>query len=177
MSSRDPLYGKTPEGELPASDAWAATDQDRWDQESGSTFDQAHDAGTVSEKAGQAKEQVSKAADDVLHQASQKADQASGKASEVADRAQQAADQGMDQAASGLDMAAGTLRQQGEERGGTVGNVATMAADRLEGASGYLRDKDTSQLVDDLEALVRRKPTESLLVAAGIGFVLSKVFR
>jgi ElaB/YqjD/DUF883 family membrane-anchored ribosome-binding protein len=31
--------------------------------------------------------------------------------------------------------------------------------------------------VTDLEALVRRKPVESVLVAAGIGFVLSKIVR
>jgi ElaB/YqjD/DUF883 family membrane-anchored ribosome-binding protein len=82
----------------------------------------------------------------------------------------------MDQAASGLDQAASKLREQGGQQGGTVGNAAATAADSLEGASSYLREKDTDQLMDDLESLIRRKPTESLLVAAGIGFVLSKVF-
>lgn len=102
--------------------------------------------------------------------AKQKVDQASGMAHERAD-------QGIDKSAEGLDQAADKLRQQGQQRGGTVGNVASTAADQLEGASSYLQGKDSSQMMDDLEDLIRRKPTESLLAAAGIGFVLSKIFR
>jgi ElaB/YqjD/DUF883 family membrane-anchored ribosome-binding protein len=52
-----------------------------------------------------------------------------------------------------------------------------MVADKLDAASVYLRDKDSQQLMADLEALVRRKPTESLLVAAGVGFLFSKILR
>jgi ElaB/YqjD/DUF883 family membrane-anchored ribosome-binding protein len=47
----------------------------------------------------------------------------------------------------------------------------------LDQAARYLQDKDSAQLIADLEALVRRKPTESLLVAAGVGFLLSKIVR
>jgi predicted nucleotidyltransferase len=46
----------------------------------------------------------------------------------------------------------------------------------LESTGSYLREKDTDQLMSDIEALIRRKPVESLLVAAGAGFVLSKIF-
>ncbi len=86
-------------------------------------------------------------------------------------------DKGIDSAASGLEQAANKLRQQGEQREGTMGTAAAKTADTLETASTYLHEKDTDQLVTDLEALVRRKPVESVLVAAGIGFVLSKIVR
>jgi ElaB/YqjD/DUF883 family membrane-anchored ribosome-binding protein len=55
--------------------------------------------------------------------------------------------------------------------------VAVQAADRLDAAAKYLKDKDSQQLMTDLEELVRRKPTQTLLVAAGVGFLLSKVVR
>lgn len=104
------------------------------------------------------------------------AGQAQDKAQEVASQAQDKADQGVDATASGLGQAADMLRSKGEEQGGTVATTATKAAEKLDGASQYLQGKDTDQLLNDLEALARRKPVESLLVAAGVGFVLSKLF-
>lgn len=120
---------------------------------------------------------------DAFQQGKQAADQAVGtakeKAHQVADQATDAVDQGVDKAAEGLDMAADMLRDKGKQAGPGSGvqSSAAMVADKLDAASGYLRGKDSDQLVADLEALVRRKPTESLLVAAGLGFVLSKILR
>jgi len=127
-------------------------------------------------------------AQETASQAQEKMGQAQAKAGEVAGKAQEKAgqvgeqmhsktDKGIDGAASGLGQAANMLRQQGEQRQGTVGTAAAKAADTLEGASTYLQEKDTDHLVSDLEALVRRKPVESVLVAAGVGFVLSKIVR
>lgn len=100
------------------------------------------------------------------------------KAGQMADQATAKADAGMDKAATGLDRAAETLRERGESMGeGTAANAATMAADRLEQGAQFLRENDTDQLIAELEALVRRKPVESLLVAAGVGFLLSKALR
>lgn len=98
-------------------------------------------------------------------------------AASVGNAAQEKVDQGMDKAAEALNRTAETLRTQGEQRDGAMATVATKAADTLESTGAYLREKDTDQLVSDLEALVRRKPVESLLVAAGIGLVLSKLLR
>jgi hypothetical protein len=100
------------------------------------------------------------------------------KADEMAHQASQKADEGLDKAAIGLDKASDALRSRGESMGeGTVGQAATMAADRLEQGAQMLREKDTDQLVADLEDLIRRRPMESLLVAAGVGFLLSKAMR
>lgn len=118
----------------------------------------------------------------VEHKASQAANTAEQKANQVADQAAAKANQGMDSAASGLSDVASTLRSQaqgmsGEGVSGTLQDAAEMAADKLETAAQFLRQTDPEELMTDLEGLVRRKPVESVLVAAGIGFLLSKVFR
>jgi ElaB/YqjD/DUF883 family membrane-anchored ribosome-binding protein len=162
MSSRDPLYGDSTH-----TDPFQAA--------------QKHDSGNAQDKARNAADEAKAKGEQAMDMAQQKGqeakDTAKQKADEVAGMAHERADQGIDKSAEGLDQAADALRQQGQQRGGTVGNVASTAADQLEGASSYLQGKDSSQMMDDLEDLIRRKPTESLLAAAGIGFVLSRVFR
>ena len=92
-------------------------------------------------------------------------------------------DAGIEKAAGGIDKLVDAIRDKGQDLGqssgatGTVGSVATAAADRLEGASQYLHQTDADRLMADLEALIRRKPVESLLVAAGLGFVVAKALR
>ncbi|MEJ7900741.1 MAG: hypothetical protein WKF63_02795 [Thermomicrobiales bacterium] len=191
MSNRDPIssnpFSSSNDPFAPKSDDPLATTPGRTDVPFTAPLDQANDAsqqGQGSDKAGQAKEkagQVKDKAEDVASQAQEKAgelgSQAKEKASQAGEQLHSKSDKGIDTAASGLEQAAGMLRQQGEQREGAVGNAATKTADTLETASTYLHEKDTDQLVTDLEALVRRKPVESVLVAAGIGFVLSKIVR
>lgn len=165
MSNRDPLYGRTSGTDF-TSPSTGSNAGESGDQASGK-------ADQAKAKADQAKAKGQQVAD----QARQKGQQAKQKASEATDKAHAQADKGMDQAASGMDQAADKLRQRGQKQGGSVASATAMTADKLESASSYLRDKDTDQIVDDLEALIRSKPTESLLVAAGVGFVLSKLFR
>jgi ElaB/YqjD/DUF883 family membrane-anchored ribosome-binding protein len=167
MSNRDPRYGDSGHGDPFA----APTTGLRGDPTTGSQADEMKNTGQ------QAMDQAADKGQQVMDQASQKGEQARQKLDEAAGMAQERADQGMGKAAEGLDQASEMLRQRGEQQGGAMGSVATKAADTMDSASGYLRDKDTNQLMDDLENLIRRKPTESLLVAAGIGFVLSKIFK
>jgi len=95
---------------------------------------------------------------------------------EAGSQAQDKTDAGMDRAAGEIGKAADALRQRGEGQSGAMGTAATTTADKLDSASAYLREKDTDQLLQDIESLIRRKPVESLLVAAGAGFVLSRIF-
>ncbi len=132
-------------------------------------------ADQAKEKAGHARDKAEDVAGKAQEKASEVGSQAREKAGEVGEQVHAKTDKGIDTAASGLEQAAGMLRKQGEQREGTVGTAATKTADTLETASTYLHEKDTDQLVTDLEALVRRKPVESVLVAAGIGYVLSKI--
>lgn len=123
----------------------------------------------------------SSTAADAMGQAREKgeemADKAREKGQEVAGMAQEKADEGLNAAASGLGQAADKLREQGSQHGGTVGNATAKTADALDTASTYLRDKDSEQMLSDLEELIRRKPVETLLAAAGIGFVVARLLR
>ncbi len=120
------------------------------------------------------------AMDQAKQQAGQAVDTAKEKAGQVAEQASTAADTGLDKAAGGLDKAADLLRQRSEGMGGQGGGMQSalsMAAGRLDQAAQYLKDKDSQQLMTDLEGMVRQKPTQTLLIAAGVGFLLSKVVR
>ena len=132
---------------------------------------------------GSATERAQEVAGQAQEKATQAVDAAKQKAGEFGDQATTKGDAGMDKAAEGLSSLAGTLRERGEGmegQGGAAGalqTATTTAADRIEGAAQFLREKDTDQLLTELEALVRRRPTESLLVAVGVGFLLSKALR
>ncbi len=154
-----------------------ASSSDTAKEQAGQAADQAK------QKAGQAKEKASQAADQAKEKAGQAADQAKEKVGQAAEQASAKADEGIDKAAGGLGQAADMLRDktQGlESQGGagaTAQNLAGTAATQLDKAARYLEGKDTDTLVGDLESLVRRKPTESLLVAAGVGLLLSRIVR
>ncbi len=180
MSNRDPISSKpfsaSNDPFAPKSDDPLASTPGRTDVPLTEPLDRENDSamsGQAGSKADQAKDKAGQAKD----KAEDVAGKAQEKASEAGEQMHAKTDQGIDTAASGLEQAAGMLRQQGEQREGAIGSAATKTADTLETASTYLHEKDTDQLVSDLEALVRRKPVESVLVAAGIGFVLSKIVR
>ena len=124
-------------------------------------------------------------AKDMAGQAQQKAgaavETAQQKVDQVTDQATTKVDAGIDKAAGGLDKLADTIRGRAESSGqggsSSMASQATMVADKLDASAQYLRGKDTDQLITDLEALVRRKPAQSMLVAAGVGFLLSKTLR
>jgi len=128
----------------------------------------------------QAKQTAGQAVDTAKEKAGQVTDTAKEKAGQMTEQATAKADIGIEKAAGGLDRAADMLRErtQGTEAGGgAVQTVAATAADKLDTAAQYLQGKDTDQLVAELEAVIRRRPVESLLVAAGVGFLLSKSLR
>jgi hypothetical protein len=118
----------------------------------------------------QAPGSASEATGQMVETAKQKADQVVGQVSATADA-------GIDRAATGLDRAAEMLRERAGAQGGSMESMATVAADKLDAAAHYLQGKDSESVIADLEALVRRRPTESVLVALGIGFLLSKALR
>lgn len=190
MSDRDPQFGAGSEAQADpfassVDDSMAATDEflkgldtEKELQDHASETDHSWTgSATAPRETDDVKNKTHEATDTLSNKADDATGKAQEKAEELSDKAHDKADQGMDAAASGLGSAADTLRQQGEQRGGTVGTAAAKTADTLESASKYLRDKDSDQLVKDLESLVREKPVESLLVAAGVGFLLSKLFR
>ena len=134
--------------------------------------------GATGQEAGESTMEKTEAmAGQAQEKAGEMAGQAQEKAGEMAGQAQEKADMGLQKTAESLEKAAETLRQKAEGQDGSMSNVATTAADALEQGAGYLKGTDTEQLLDDLEAMVRQRPVESLLVAAGVGFVVSKALR
>lgn len=106
------------------------------------------------------------------------ANQATDKASDIANQASDKADAGMSKAAQGLDTLASTIRDKSQMMSdGSVHSIATTAASKLESGAEALRSTDTDQLMTELESMIRRKPVESLLVAAGVGFLLARSVR
>jgi hypothetical protein len=95
----------------------------------------------------------------------------------VAQQAEEKTDAGMQKSAEGLKKAADMARSMTEDRSGPVGAIGSQAADVIEKGAGYLEQGDTERMIQDLEAMVRRRPMESLLIAAGAGFLLSKAMR
>lgn len=59
-------------------------------------------------------------------------------------------------------------------REGAVGTAATAVVDGLESASSYLREKHLDHLAEDVTALVRAYPVQSLLIGVGLGYLLAR---
>jgi hypothetical protein len=80
-----------------------------------------------------------------------------------------------DQAAHSLGTVAQAIRQTGQglrdEDQAAIGRYADTAAEQVERFAGYLRDRDVSDLVDDLEGFARRQPGLFLGGAVALGFV------
>jgi hypothetical protein len=72
-----------------------------------------------------------------------------------------------------LESLAGMLRNYAP-RNGSLGNAAIMAADQLEQAGYYLREESIQGMMDGVARLVRRYPLQSLLIGAGVGYLLSR---
>jgi hypothetical protein len=113
----------------------------------------------------------------IAHSAGEAVDTVKEQLAGATSRASDLAGKGVDSAASGLNKAADKLRDMNaaESAPGRAGTAAAKAADTLDSASRYLQQADAGTWVDDVQAIVRQHPTQALLVAAGAGFLLSKL--
>jgi len=81
----------------------------------------------------------------------------------------------MGKAAESLNRVAGTVRSKAEDMGeNQLTSAAKGTADRIETGAEALRTLNGDELMSNIESMVRERPLESLLVAAGIGYVLSR---
>ncbi|MDQ2682648.1 MAG: hypothetical protein M3Y37_03885 [Chloroflexota bacterium] len=102
-------------------------------------------------------------------------DRAAEGASKVKDKATSGTDTVIEKAAGGLESLSSAVKSRTESMGGgQIQSVADTAAGTLAQGAEMLRGRDSEQLISDLEGLVRSKPLESLLVAAGVGYLLSR---
>jgi ElaB/YqjD/DUF883 family membrane-anchored ribosome-binding protein len=110
----------------------------------------------ISDTAGQVKQKVS----DLSRTASDKIDEKRG-----------AAAGGIEQVASALHERADSL--PGGEK---VASFAHSTADKLSSTADYVREHDLNRMIEDVETVVKNHPGRSLLVAAGIGFLVGRAF-
>ncbi|MDP8988679.1 MAG: hypothetical protein M3N41_01190 [Acidobacteriota bacterium] len=56
-------------------------------------------------------------------------------------------------------------------------DLAHSAAEKVDAVSGYLQGHDTKQMMADVEAMVKKNPMPSLLIAGGLGFLIGRTLR
>lgn len=142
-----------------------------------------NDDPTIQRAAAKAKEiasdlrskDVSEIAGDAKAQAGELAQTVKDKASELGAQASDQADAALTSTGQTLDKAADTVRQYAPS--GKVGEYAESTAQVLEKSADYLKESNVDDIRMDLEAMIRRRPVESLLVGLGIGFLLARAFR
>lgn len=142
-------------------------------------------ASTLADKAGDKINQATSAVTDKVNDlkqtdAGQKATQVASdvreKATQVAGQAAERADAAATTAGVKLQDAAQALREKAPVEG-AVGQAAVATADTLQRAGSYLEQQDLAGMRGDLETLIRNHPTESLLIAFGVGFLLARSTR
>ena len=97
-------------------------------------------------------------------------------AANAGDRAMSAAGGGLEGAGRGLDRAADWV----DERGGVASKAAAPVhrfAGVLQQEGGHLRQQDMDAVKRDVEGGVRAHPIRSVLLVAGIGFVIGRMIR
>ena len=113
--------------------------------------------------------------DEVTNKAKGAASQVQDAARDATGMAKERMDEGMDKAAEGVQSAAETVREKAQERGGVTAQYGTKAADVMETSAEYLREHDTSQVMDDIEKFVRDHPVQAVAGAIIGGFILGRV--
>lgn len=106
-------------------------------------------------------------------------DQLVGAVGEKGDLAKQTANEKSTQAGEKLTGFADTIREKTQtlEADHPVANAATKAAGAFEQTGTYLQQSTPDDWMGDLKQLISRKPVESVLVAAGLGYMVARAFR
>jgi len=60
---------------------------------------------------------------------------------------------------------------------GVIANVGTAVANKLETGGRYLEQKGFEGIGHDVTKLIRNNPVPALLIGAGVGFLLARLFR
>jgi hypothetical protein len=108
-----------------------------------------------------------------------KTDQFKGTVGDRGEQAKQTANEKSTQAGEKLTVLADTLREKAEPLGAEspVANVATKAAGALHQTGSYLQESTPDDWMGDVKSLIARKPLESVLVAAGLGYMAARAFK
>ena len=80
---------------------------------------------------------------------------------------------GLESAARGLHTRADSIASSGER----ISHATHDLADKVDTASHYVRDKDAKDMFSDVEAMVRKHPTRSLLAVLAVGYLAGRALR
>lgn len=116
---------------------------------------------------------------DIKDRASDLASKVKEKASEVGGTVGDTIRRQRENAAGGLDRVASSLHQNAESipGGQKVARVAHGLAGGMESTASYLREHDLKAMGDDIISVARRHPTQALLSALVVGFLLGRAAR
>jgi hypothetical protein len=125
-----------------------------------------------------AAEQAQEKAQDLAGQAQQQAQQAAGRAKsglrdQIDERSSQAAGQ-INQQAADLRAVSSSLREQGKDGPASAADKLAGYAERV---GGYLSDRDSDQLLADLEDFGRRQPWAIAAGSVALGFAASRFLK
>jgi len=121
-------------------------------------------------------EGVKKAAEDAASRLFETVDRTKDQAQELGSSVSAKAQHATTAAGQTLQSLAGTIRDRAPQEG-SVGTAAATAAEKLERAGTYLRERGIDGAVDDLTILIRRYPVQSLIIGVGIGYLLARLGR
>ena len=80
-------------------------------------------------------------------------------------------------AANALDNTAATLHEQGDRVARATGNAAHATADRIQCVADYVRDNDSTAMLNDVAYLMRRYPAQFLAAGLAVGFLIARSLR
>ncbi len=127
---------------------------------------------------GQATEQARQQTHQLARQARQRAGQLANRGSEQVksqlDNQKHQASQRMVPVQTALRETAHQLRGQGQ---GPIAQYADRASDQVERFSGYLRETDADQIIDEVRGVARRRPALFLGAAAALGFFATRFLK
>ncbi|MGK2964323.1 MAG: hypothetical protein ACSLFM_01810 [Tepidiformaceae bacterium] len=96
---------------------------------------------------------------------------------DLRDRAVESAEAARERAADAAHNVSEGIRERSEGSPEAVAAIGTRAADSLDRTANYLRDRDSAQIWDDVEAYTREHPVQAVLAAVAAGFIISRVVR
>jgi hypothetical protein len=140
----------------------------------GTTPVQSGSSSQAGQTAGHAKQQGQQLAQQARQRASDLANRGSEQLKGQLANQKHDASQRMVPVQSALRETGQQLRRQGQ---GSVAGYADQAADQLERFSGYLRETEVDEIVDEVRGFARRRPAVFLGGAAALGFLATRFLK
>jgi ElaB/YqjD/DUF883 family membrane-anchored ribosome-binding protein len=119
---------------------------------------------------------ISGAAHRVADRTREVASNVKNRASEIGSRVAERTDAAMSAAGQRIENLGHSLRDRATEEG-RMGRVLGRTAQALEHGGQYLQESTPTDVRMDLEDVMRRRPLTTLLVGAGIGFLIARALR